>query len=135
MAREMRIENVTEVRQELLEIFRTGEKVVATRKGRPIAVILPYEEYQEMAAARDLAQDPEALLEAFRAHDRIQMGLPATPGPMQDVATEEHLRDIERLIVEQSLALHESLADIRSRVDRVAGQKEVTAAAPRSRSR
>jgi prevent-host-death family protein len=117
----MRYENVTEAREDFLRIVKNGERVVVTRNGQPAAVLLPFEEYQQLASIRDAARNPAALLEAIRVHERVQMGLRAETAldPAADASFLEEMRPIERVVIEKMLEMQKGVDEIRTVVERI----------------
>lgn len=113
----MRYENVTEAREDFLRIVKNGERVVITRNGQPAAVLLPFEEYQQLASIRDAARNPAALLDAMRVHERVQMGL--REETVTDAALLEEMRPIERVVIEKMLEMQKGVDEIRTVVERI----------------
>lgn len=56
--------NMTEVRDQLsdfLDIVEGGEELIITRRGRPAAVMLAYDEYEAMVETLNILSDASAM--------------------------------------------------------------------------
>ena len=69
------------------EIEDLEEHVIITRKGKPLAIMLSYEEYERLIETLDVLSDPELMKAIEQGEEDIQKG---------DVASlQEYLKDRE----------------------------------------
>jgi len=67
----------TEVKARLASILgrtRRGDRIVITRSGRPRAVLIDYQQFETLAAAASLLQDPSARAAMARAAAEVRAG-------------------------------------------------------------
>ncbi|HBH72413.1 MAG TPA: prevent-host-death protein [Synechococcales bacterium UBA10510] len=66
---------VSQARENLAELIdstqRSGEPVVLTRHGRPVAVVLDHAHFEQLVAAADEASDRKALAQARADGDTV----------------------------------------------------------------
>lgn len=68
---------VTETRQQLLRLLdeiKEGERVIITRRGKPMAVVMDFERHQLLAELARLWQDPQSLAHIRAAHEEASSG-------------------------------------------------------------
>ncbi len=65
---------VTEARGQLPELLASAERVALTRNGRPVGVLLRYDDYEALQAMLALAQKPQRLARILAGHARVQRG-------------------------------------------------------------
>ncbi len=65
---------VTEARGQLPELLASAERVALTRNGRPVGVLLRYDDYEALQAMLALAQEPQRLARILAGHARVQGG-------------------------------------------------------------
>ena len=69
--------NMTEVRDQLseyLDSVEAGEELIVTRRGRPVAVILAYDEYESMVETLNILSDDDAMAAIAEAEDDVSHG-------------------------------------------------------------
>ena len=113
----MRYVNVTDAREELLNIVKNGEQVIITRNGKPAVVILSFDEYQQLAALRDAARDPEEFLAAVTAHHAVQRGTRVTG--LSEYEISERLKEIEKTLLEKATGIEKDIKQLQSSVQRI----------------
>lgn len=67
----------TEARQQFLKLLdevREGERVVITRRGKPTAVLIDFEQHQLLSELARLWQDPQSLSHIRVAHEEARTG-------------------------------------------------------------
>lgn len=109
--------NVTDVREDLLNIVKNGKQITITRNGKPAAVILSFHEYQQLAALRDATRDPEEFLAAVNAHRAVQRGTRVTGVREDEIA--ERLTHMERTLLEKALGIENNIKKLQSSVQRI----------------
>ena len=57
-------------------VERMRESMVLTTDEGPVAVVLTVDDYRDLRAMADLAEDPARVAEVFRTHKRFQAGEP-----------------------------------------------------------
>ncbi|MDP2210273.1 MAG: type II toxin-antitoxin system Phd/YefM family antitoxin [Candidatus Aquicultor sp.] len=71
----------------LNEIEDLGEHVIITRRGKPLAILLSYEEYERLLETLDVLSDPELMKAVQEGEEDIKRG---------DIASlNEYLKDRE----------------------------------------
>lgn len=67
----------SEARQKLLRLLdevQEGERVVITRRGKPAAVVIDFEQHQLLSELARLWQDPQSLSHIRAAHEEVRTG-------------------------------------------------------------
>jgi prevent-host-death family protein len=70
----MRFVTVSKARGELPLLVESIDRVVLTKNGEPMAVLLHLDDYRAMRAMQRLATQPDRLAAALSAHERVQRG-------------------------------------------------------------
>jgi prevent-host-death family protein len=109
--------NVTDVREDLLNIVKNGKQIAITRNGKPTAVILSFHEYQQLAALRDATRDPDEFLAAVSAHRAVQRGTRIIGSPEDEIA--DRLTQMERTILERAVGIENHIKKLQSSVQRI----------------
>ena len=69
---------LTDVRRALSEIIdeidRTGAECVITKHGRPVAVIVPHDEFEELVETLNILSDPETMAAIEQSEKEIEAG-------------------------------------------------------------
>ena len=121
----MRYVNVTDARDELLNIVKNQEPVIVTRNGQPAVAMVPFAEYQQLAAARDAVRNPEAFAASVSAHRRVQEGIrrehreEIIRGVTEEVF-DKRIRDLEKLVIDKTLHLEQDLKQLQTTVQDMA---------------
>lgn len=58
--------------ENLAKVVESNDRVVLTRDGDPIAVVLSIDEYRSLEATADLMKDPDNLRRALAAEERLK---------------------------------------------------------------
>jgi antitoxin YefM len=67
----------TEVREnlsEFLDMVESGEELIITRRGRPVAVVVALEDYEAMTETLNILTDDDAMAAIAEAEDDISHG-------------------------------------------------------------
>ena len=67
----MRHLSITEVRTQLPNLLESTERIVITRNGQPMAVVLGIDDFRALQAVQALARNPGALRDVLTAHTRV----------------------------------------------------------------
>jgi prevent-host-death family protein len=70
----MRHLSVSAARAELPKLVGSGERVVITRNGQPMAVLMAVDDYRVLRATQELARDPAAVARVHRGYEQVQRG-------------------------------------------------------------
>jgi prevent-host-death family protein len=68
----MTLEQTLETTDELARIVENNERVVLTRDGEAVAVVLSIDDYRSLEATAALLEDPENLRRALAADERLK---------------------------------------------------------------
>ncbi len=75
---EAKIVSVTHLRPKLLEniaeVARVGQEYIITKKGKPAAVLVSYDEWESMKATMELLSDPIGLKRIKKSHQYYKRG-------------------------------------------------------------
>jgi prevent-host-death family protein len=96
----MRYMNISQARTNLLELVKQlDERIIITKSGRPVAVMLDVDDYRSLHTAQVLARDPERLVQLKKAVETIKASK-ATPdeGNLEDAVPEAIEVDPSRLV-------------------------------------
>jgi prevent-host-death family protein len=115
----MRYATVTEAREDLLNIVSNEETVTVTKKGHPAVVIVPFEDYQELASLKDAMRDPDELFRAIQSHRLVQQGIRSDRRTAATSKTEEMISDLEKLVIEKTLGIQEEIRELQVSVQRI----------------
>jgi len=70
----MRYVNITNARKQLPKLVKSVEASVIMRHGKPVGVLIAYDEYRGLRALRVLARDPSRLQEIMELHEKVMRG-------------------------------------------------------------
>lgn len=68
----MQLQTVENTDENLAKIVESSDRIVLTRDGNPIAVVLSINEYRSLEATVALIQDPANLRRALAAEERLK---------------------------------------------------------------
>jgi len=89
----MRFLAISKARSDLPALVDSVERVVLTKNGEPVAVLLHLDDYRALRAMQRLAGQPDRLATALAAHERVQRGdlagFPELVGGAQEIAEPE----------------------------------------------
>jgi prevent-host-death family protein len=109
----MRFLAVSKARSDLPTLVDSVERVVLTKNGDPVAVLLHLDDYRAMRAMQRLAQHPDRLASTFAAHERVQLG-------DLDGFVELHGEPIAKIAEPEARYGEEALpADFKGRLDQI----------------
>lgn len=99
----MKYVSMSEARDDLPALLDSPERVILTRNGKPVAVLVSLEEFRVMRATQALAGVPDELARILESHRRVQGGdlstvveLSGDEGDDQDPPARIARRDIAR---------------------------------------